>query len=156
MGQHGGFLQLDSPWDGAFLPQFPFCQEETKNRSAEKLVSPQSKFLPVADTISIPVSPFQSKTNTEQMSGSKEPPPPIQWVFHAVSRRHQEVKSQTQMRIWGSPGTDKGKHSPIPWPDTLGKHLPNSALEGRQVSVGGAKSSGDPLVQALIWAMANL
>lgn len=94
-------ITLQRKWS---LPRAKFCLYQTQPPSLYHLSSP--------------------KTTQNKCLGLRNTPTP--WVFHAVSRRHQEMKSQTQMRIWGSPGTDKGKHSPIPWPETLGKHLSNS------------------------------
>lgn len=156
-GQHCGFLHLESPRDGAFLPRFPFCLWMLKMALQRNWSLPEAKFCPY-QTQSPSLYHLSKSGNTRnKYLGPRNLP--TKWEFRAVSRRDQEVSDTNESlgMSWNRQGQSQ--------PHSLARHFgkaPSQLCVRRedsgktQVSVGGAKSSGDPLVQALIWAMTNL
>lgn len=131
MGQHHGFLHLDSLWDGAFRPRFPFCQADTESGSAEKFWSlPEAKFCPY-QTVSIPVSPLQAKNHTEQIFGPRESPHKMGVACCEQERSRDEVTDTNESLgiSWNRQGQSQ------PW--SLARHIgeaPSQLCVGREDS----------------------
>lgn len=126
---------------------FPPVKRNTKTALQRNCSPPEAKCVP--DTVSIPVSPFLAKNNIEQTLEPQEPSHPMGVSCSEQETSRDEVTKDTNENLGMSWNRQSQPHS-------LARHVgkaPSQLCVGSQQR---AKSSGDPLVQALIWAMANL